>query len=295
MSSYNKKISLQSKVSYNPVSRELEDKENSGLEDRVESLETTVGDSTSGLVKDVSDLETTVGDSTSGLVKDVSDLETTVGDSNSGLVKDVSDLKTTVGDSNSGLVKDVNDLKNATPSATYFNSDNARYGYLNIELEYNNGLNLENGYMLKYYPNFGSGLPEPSTSWIQSADVESITPTYINNLGCILDIELETRSDWEEGFPDYQKDLDYNIQGSATIEAVSSDEQTSYKIPTSIATYISEEDWQIPDNEDFHFSKHVQVLLPGTLFDSDTKIGNNFSRIYISFEGIYYVTEAIQP
>ena len=77
---------------------------------RVNTLEGTVGDSTSGLVKNVTDLQTTVGDSTSGLVKDVTDLQTTVGDSTSGLVKDVTDLQTTVGDSTSGLVKDVNDL-----------------------------------------------------------------------------------------------------------------------------------------------------------------------------------------
>lgn len=43
--------------------------------DRIDDLETVVGDDTSGLVKSVSDLETVVGDSTSGLVKDVNDIE----------------------------------------------------------------------------------------------------------------------------------------------------------------------------------------------------------------------------
>ena len=102
------------------------------IEERLDALEGTVGDSTKGLVKDVDDLagdlsaaesdiddlQTTVGDNNSGLVKDVNDLETTVGDNNSGLVKDVNDLKTdvgeletTVGDENSGLVKDVDDLQ----------------------------------------------------------------------------------------------------------------------------------------------------------------------------------------
>ena len=47
----------------------------SELENAVDALETTVGDSESGLVKDVADLETTVGDAESGLVKDVADLE----------------------------------------------------------------------------------------------------------------------------------------------------------------------------------------------------------------------------
>lgn len=111
----------------------------SDLENRVEALETTVGDSTSGLVKDVDDLDdsvstisssvsslqTTVGNSTSGLVKDVDDLQTAVGDSNSGLVHDVSglstsvgSLETTVGDNNSGLVKAVNDLETTVGDST---------------------------------------------------------------------------------------------------------------------------------------------------------------------------------
>ncbi len=66
------------------------------------------------MVSDINSLKTTVGDSTSGLVKDVDDLQGTVGDSTSGLVKDVNDLKTAVGDSNSGLVKQVADLEAAS-------------------------------------------------------------------------------------------------------------------------------------------------------------------------------------
>lgn len=48
----------------------------SGINTRVGTLETTVGNSSSGLVKDVNALKTTVGGSSSGLVKDVADLKT---------------------------------------------------------------------------------------------------------------------------------------------------------------------------------------------------------------------------
>ena len=72
----------------------------------INSLNNTVGDSTSGLVKRVGDLETTVGDSTSGLVKYVADN-----------AADITALETTVGDSTSGLVKRVGDLETATSSA----------------------------------------------------------------------------------------------------------------------------------------------------------------------------------
>ena len=44
------------------------------FDNRIDTLETTVGDENSGLVKDVDDLQTTVGDENSGLVKDVDDL-----------------------------------------------------------------------------------------------------------------------------------------------------------------------------------------------------------------------------
>lgn len=61
----------------------------SGINGRITTLETTVGDANSGLVKGVADnasditaLETTVGDSTSGLVKDVADIQTDIGDDN---------------------------------------------------------------------------------------------------------------------------------------------------------------------------------------------------------------------
>ncbi len=65
-----------------------------GVEGKVTTLKTTVGDAFNGLVKDVTTLKTTVGDASSGLVKDVATLETTVGDVSSGLVKDVADLNT---------------------------------------------------------------------------------------------------------------------------------------------------------------------------------------------------------
>lgn len=99
----------------------------------VNSLKSTVGDSSSGLVKDLSDLADVVGDSSSGLVKDVDDLDTTVGDNNSGLVKSVSDLSTAVTgkmdtstyDSTAavatagGIVAYINDTVAAALSASY--------------------------------------------------------------------------------------------------------------------------------------------------------------------------------
>ena len=114
-------------------------------ETRIQTLESTVGDSSDGLVKDVADLqtavgtlETTVGDANSGLVKDVADnataigsLETTVGDATSGLVKDVEDLQTTVGDSNGGLVKDVDDLQTTIGDPADTSSDDTVYGAIN--------------------------------------------------------------------------------------------------------------------------------------------------------------------
>lgn len=66
----------------------------SDIKQRVEALETTVGDSTSGLVKDVDDLETTVGDSSAGLVHDVNELNSSVG----GIELDVEDIKEDVVD-----------------------------------------------------------------------------------------------------------------------------------------------------------------------------------------------------
>ena len=100
----------------------------------INSLNNTVGDSTSGLVKRVGDLETTVGDSTSGLVKDVADnaaditaLETTVGDSTSGLVKRVGDLETAT--SSAGGVYVVDSISAASAS------DNALYIVLDAEKE----------------------------------------------------------------------------------------------------------------------------------------------------------------
>lgn len=66
------------------------------LQNRVVSLENTVGDASSGLVKDVNDLKTVVGDASSGIVKDVNDLE-----------NDVDDLKDAVSDI---LVSDNSDV-----------------------------------------------------------------------------------------------------------------------------------------------------------------------------------------
>ena len=85
----------------------------SDIEQRVEALEDTVGDSTSGLVKDVNDLETTVGDSSAGLVHDVNGLNSAVADIEldvEDVKEDVDVLQTTVGDSTSGLIKEVADL-----------------------------------------------------------------------------------------------------------------------------------------------------------------------------------------
>lgn len=94
---------------------------------RINTLEDTVGDSTSGLVKDVTDINIEIGDdSTANSIKgrikvnednitanttNIGNLQTTVGDNNGGLVKDVTTLQSVVGDDNSGLVKDVHDLK----------------------------------------------------------------------------------------------------------------------------------------------------------------------------------------
>lgn len=57
-----------------------EDTDVSTLENAIDTLETTVGGSTSGLVKDVTTLKTTVGGADSGLVKGVSDITTAIGD-----------------------------------------------------------------------------------------------------------------------------------------------------------------------------------------------------------------------
>lgn len=54
------------------------------LHNRVNALETVVGDANNGLVKDVAALKTTVGDAENGLVKQVADLEEAVGDLNLG-------------------------------------------------------------------------------------------------------------------------------------------------------------------------------------------------------------------
>ena len=78
------------------------------IDDRVDNLETTVGDANGGLVKKVADLESST-ENVGTMADDISDLKTAVGDSNSGLTKKVADLETTVGDSNSGLVKAVAD------------------------------------------------------------------------------------------------------------------------------------------------------------------------------------------
>ena len=124
-------ISKQSKVVYDPVTRELVG-EGIGVDELSELLDVSLSSPATGDVLEMQSnnkwsnsnklktLIQTVGDSTSGLVKDVTDistdvstLQTTVGDSNSGIVKDVSTLQTTVGNSNTGIVKDVNNLKTA--------------------------------------------------------------------------------------------------------------------------------------------------------------------------------------
>lgn len=89
------------------IYKDIEDvKEEVGdsLGDRLDDIESSIGDENGGLVKDVADLQNAIGDSTSGLTKDVADnaaaistLEGTVGDAASGLVKDVNDLQTSVG------------------------------------------------------------------------------------------------------------------------------------------------------------------------------------------------------
>ena len=124
------------------------------LDQRIDALESAVGDSEGGLVKDVTDLKTAVGDNTSGLVKDVADikssayatsgidgtkvaqiatnatnittLQTTVGDATSGLVKGVADNAAAITAIQGAgyITKDVNDLTNYyTKSETYTKTD----------------------------------------------------------------------------------------------------------------------------------------------------------------------------
>lgn len=69
--------------------------------DKVDALESVIGDSTDGLVKDVADLQGVVGDSTDGLVKDVADLQDTVGNTALTTTADtvtgaINELKTTI-------------------------------------------------------------------------------------------------------------------------------------------------------------------------------------------------------
>ena len=92
-----------------------------GVSNRVDALETTVGDAESGLVKDVATLKT----SSSSADQKIAALENTVGDSTKGLVKDVADnasaIATLNGDENTAgsvkkAVKDASDALNTAIS-----------------------------------------------------------------------------------------------------------------------------------------------------------------------------------
>ena len=92
-----------------------------GVSNRVDALETTVGDAKSGLVKDVATLKT----SSSSADQKIAALENTVGDSTKGLVKDVADnasaIATLNGDENTAgsvkkAVKDASDALNTAIS-----------------------------------------------------------------------------------------------------------------------------------------------------------------------------------
>lgn len=81
----------------------------------INSLGTTVGDSSTGLVKDVTDLKTTVGNSSSGLVKDVADLKSGNGIAagSIGLTQLASDVQTSLGKADNAADKDLSNLSNA--------------------------------------------------------------------------------------------------------------------------------------------------------------------------------------
>lgn len=90
---------------------------------RVTTLEGTVGDSSKGLVKDVADLKTTVGDANSGLVKKVADLETASATHatkgaletvESTLTKSISDEKTARENADTQLQTQITTLKDTT-------------------------------------------------------------------------------------------------------------------------------------------------------------------------------------
>lgn len=92
-----------------------------GVSNRVDALETTVGDAESGLVKDVATLKT----SSSSADQKIAALENTVGDSTKGLVKDVADnasaIATLNGDESTAgsvkkAVKDASDALNTAIS-----------------------------------------------------------------------------------------------------------------------------------------------------------------------------------
>ena len=92
-----------------------------GVSNRVDALETTVGDAESGLVKDVATLKT----SSSSADQKIAALENTVGNSTKGLVKDVADnasaIATLNGDENTAgsvkkAVKDASDALNTAIS-----------------------------------------------------------------------------------------------------------------------------------------------------------------------------------
>lgn len=68
-----------------------------GVDGRVQTLESTVGDTTGGLVADVATLKGVIGsDDYTSLTEKIESLESVVGDNESGLVKQVSTLQTEV-------------------------------------------------------------------------------------------------------------------------------------------------------------------------------------------------------
>ena len=95
----------------------------SGINERVETLKTTVGNASSGLVKKVADLETNKASAStvSTISTKVANLKTTVGDANSGLVKKVADL-----DANKANASTVSSLLNEV----YPNGNTGKTSYI---------------------------------------------------------------------------------------------------------------------------------------------------------------------
>ncbi len=87
----------------------------SGINTRVGTLETTVGNASSGLVKDVADIQTKNSEQDTTITQ-MQSAHSELAGKVATTQTDISNLKTTVGDTASGLVKDVNDLKAAVKS-----------------------------------------------------------------------------------------------------------------------------------------------------------------------------------